>query len=106
MSPRPQMINPALEWLAAMDAAEFKRWFKGSPIERTRRKRLQRNVAIAMGNSGDRKFAPQLEAWAAADDPILADSAQWALQQLGRHNSPVASQSSLGRSDPQSGSQR
>lgn len=82
MLPRPQMINPALEWLAGMDAPEFKRWFKGSPIERTGRKRLQRNVAIAMGNSGDRKFAPQLKAWAGSDDPILAESAEWAIKQI------------------------
>jgi epoxyqueuosine reductase len=80
--PRPQMINPALEWLAGMDSAEFKRWFKGSPIERTRRKRLQRNVAIAMGNSGEQKFVPQLKAWAAADDPVLAESAEWAIRQI------------------------
>ena len=37
MLARPQMVNPALDWLAGMDAAEFKRWFKGSPVERTRR---------------------------------------------------------------------
>jgi epoxyqueuosine reductase len=65
-----------------MDAPEFKRWFKGSPIERTGRKRLQRNVAIAMGNSGDRKFVPQLKAWAGSDDPMLAESAEWAIKQI------------------------
>jgi len=79
MLARPQMVNPALEWLAGMDAAEFKRWFKGSPVERTRRKRLLRNVAIAMGNSGDQRFATQLEAWALAEDLVLAEAAQWAL---------------------------
>jgi epoxyqueuosine reductase len=87
MLPRPQMINPALEWLAGMDAAEFKRWFKGSPIERTRRKRLQRNVAIAMGNSGDRKFVPQLKVWAGSGDPILAESAEWAINQINSRRS-------------------
>jgi epoxyqueuosine reductase len=82
MIPRPEMINPALEWLAGMDAAEFKRWFKGSPVERTSRKRLHRNVAIAMGNSGERKFTTQLESWAASDDPALAEAATWALQRI------------------------
>ena len=81
---RPQMVNPALDWLAAMDAAEFKRWFKGSPVERTRRKRLLRNVAIAMGNSGEQRFAAQLESWAAADDPVLAEAAEWALKRINR----------------------
>jgi epoxyqueuosine reductase len=82
MSPRPQLINPALDWLAAMDAVEFKHWFAGSPIERTRRKRLHRNVAIAMGNSGEVRFTPQLQSWAASDDPILAEAAQWALHRI------------------------
>jgi epoxyqueuosine reductase len=82
MLPRRQMINPALDWLAGMDAAEFKRWFKGSPVERTRRKRLQRNVAIAMGNSGEQRFVAQLDAWAAADDPVLAEAALWAIQRI------------------------
>ena len=64
MPPRGELVNPALEWLAAMDGAEFKRWFRGSPLERTGKKRMLRNVAIAMGNSGDRQFLPQLRAWA------------------------------------------
>jgi epoxyqueuosine reductase len=82
MQPRPELINPALDWLAAMDAPQFKRHFKGSPLARTGRKRLLRNVAIAMGNSGNARFLPQLEAWAAGDDPVLADAAQWARQRL------------------------
>jgi len=82
MLARSQMVNPALGWLAGMDAAEFKRWFKGSPVERTRRKRLLRNVAIAMGNSGEQRFAAQLEAWAAAEDSVLAEAAEWALKRI------------------------
>jgi epoxyqueuosine reductase len=82
MQPRPELINPALDWLAAMDTQEFKHHFKGSPLARTGRKRLLRNVAIAMGNSGNARFLPQLKAWAAGDDPVLADAAQWARQRL------------------------
>jgi len=82
MQPRPELINPALDWLAALDASQFKRLFKGSPLERTGRKRLLRNVAIAMGNSGEARFLPQLESWAAGDDPLLADAAQWARARL------------------------
>jgi epoxyqueuosine reductase len=82
MLARSQMVNPALDWLAGMDAAEFRRWFKGSPVERTRRKSLHRNVAIAMGNSGDPRFIAQLESWAAIDDPVLAEAAAWAIKRL------------------------
>jgi epoxyqueuosine reductase len=82
MLARGQLINPALEWLAEMGVAEFKRWFKGSPLERTRRKRLHRNVAIAMGNSGQERFIDQLKQWSEAEDPVLAESAEWALRRI------------------------
>ena len=75
-------MNPALEWLAGMDAVEFRRWFKGSPVERTRRKRLLRNVAIAMGNSGETRFLAQLEVWKAGEDEVLAESASWAIGRI------------------------
>jgi epoxyqueuosine reductase len=89
MQPRPEVINPALDWLAAMDAGEFKRRFKGSPLERTGRKRLLRNVAIAMGNSGDPRFLPQLDRWASDTDanpadPVLREAADWARGQISK----------------------
>ena len=79
---REELINPELAWLAGLDQAGFKELFRGSPLERTKRGRVQRNVAIAMGNSGERGFVPRLEEWAAGGDPVLAESAQWALGQL------------------------
>lgn len=84
MRTRTEMVNPALDWLAAMDAAAFKQWFKGSPLERTRRKRLHRNVAIAMGNSGEKEFLPQLQLWTSGDDAVLAEAAQWAIERIQR----------------------
>jgi epoxyqueuosine reductase len=79
---REALVNPELEWMASMDGPEFNRWFRGSPLERTRRKRIHRNVAIAMGNSGDGRFLPRLGAWADGDDPVLADTARWALRRM------------------------
>ena len=85
MLPRAELINPQLEWLASMSPETFKRYFKGSPLERTRRKRLLRNVAIAMGNSGRKSFLATLQLWADPhnqEDPILAETARWAIGQL------------------------
>ncbi|HSU20134.1 MAG TPA: tRNA epoxyqueuosine(34) reductase QueG [Acidobacteriaceae bacterium] len=79
---RAELVNPSLEWLASMDGPEFNRWFRGSPLERTRRKRILRNVAIAMGNSGDASFLPRLEEWAAGEDTVLSDAARWAIARL------------------------
>ena len=88
---RSELVNPALAWLAAMDGQEFKRWFRGSPLERTGRKRVLRNVAIAMGNSGDRGFLPQLQAWTQGENPVLAEAARWAMEQLRRAPLPKES---------------
>jgi len=79
---RDELVNPALEWLAGLDAAAFKREFAGSPLERTKRSRLQRNVAIAMGNSGDQTFLPRLDEWARGEDGVLRESAAWAGDRL------------------------
>lgn len=82
MLPRPELVNPSLDWLASLDGAGFKRYFKGSPLERTGRKRLHRNVAIAMGNSGEESFLPQLEQWSGSEDPVLAETARWAIRRI------------------------
>ena len=89
LEPRKELINPALEWLAEMDEAEFERRFNGSPVRRAGFLGLKRNVAIAMGNSGQARFAPRLEAWAAAADEGLRAAARWALDKLHRNGSRV-----------------
>jgi epoxyqueuosine reductase len=71
-----------------MDTPGFKRAFKGSPLERTGRRRLQRNVAIAMGNSGDASHITTLQRWAAGEDPMLAEAARWALTRLNQNALP------------------
>jgi len=80
--PREGLVNPALDWLAEMTAEEFRGTFRGSPIRRTKRSGLRRNAIIAMGNSGQRRFAPQLEKLSADEDPVVAESARWALSKL------------------------
>ncbi|HEV2576326.1 MAG TPA: tRNA epoxyqueuosine(34) reductase QueG [Acidobacteriaceae bacterium] len=79
---RPELINPSLDRLGSMDGRTFNLTFRGSPLERTGRKRLQRNVAIAMGNSGDSRYIPKLREWSKGDDPVLADAATWGLDKL------------------------
>ena len=79
---REGLVNPALEWLAEMSAEEFREKFRGSPIRRAKRSGLRRNAAIAMGNSGNRKFLPLLEKLVTDEDAIVAESAAWAAKKL------------------------
>jgi epoxyqueuosine reductase len=82
LEPRPDLINPALEWLAAMDESQFEKNFNGSPVRRAGFNGLRRNVAIALGNSGLAQFAPRLEEWATAADEGLRSAARWGLGKL------------------------
>jgi epoxyqueuosine reductase len=82
LEPRPELINPALDWLADLDERSFEREFNGSPVRRAGFWGLKRNLAIAMGNSGLAQFAAKLEEWAAANDEGLRVAARWALAKL------------------------
>jgi epoxyqueuosine reductase len=82
MAARPELVNPALDWLAAMDEPEFERHFNGSPVRRAKFAGFRRNLAIAMGNSGQTRFLPILQPWTADPDPVLAETARWAVRRL------------------------
>src|SRR4029077_6250968 len=80
--PRPGLVNPALAWLAEMSAEQFREVFRGSPIRRTKRSRLRRNVALALGNSGKKEFLLLLDSMTNDEDEFVAESARWAKTQL------------------------
>jgi len=82
LEPRAELINPAFDWLAAMDEADYEEKFNGSPVRRAGFLGLKRNVAVAMGNSGLTRFVPQLQTWAEATDAGLRAAARWALARL------------------------
>jgi epoxyqueuosine reductase len=85
LAPRKPLVNPPLDWLAEIDEAQFGRWFNGSPVRRAKWGGLRRNLAIAMGNSGQQRFLPILGQWSADTDPVVADAARWAIQSLRRN---------------------
>jgi epoxyqueuosine reductase len=71
-----------LEWLANISEEEFREKFRGSAIKRTKRSGLRRNAVIAMGNSGNREFLPALNDLKTDEDPVISESAEWALTRL------------------------
>jgi epoxyqueuosine reductase len=85
---RPRLVNPELDWLAGLSQEEFREVFRGSPVKRAKHTGLLRNVAIAMGNSGEERFLPILEDLAHHRDTNVSDSAQWALHILRRKLHP------------------
>jgi len=81
-SPRPQLVNPDLEWLAGLSQDKFRETFHGSPVKRAKYQGLRRNVVIAMGNSGDPRFISALRSLVEDEDPIVAEHARWALGRI------------------------
>lgn len=61
---------------------EFNRRFKGSPIQRVKRRGLLRNICVVLGNIGT---ADDLEALREAmqhEEPLVREHAAWAVQQI------------------------
>jgi epoxyqueuosine reductase len=68
--------------LMALDETGFKSRFAGTPLLRTKRRGLLRNVAVALGNVGDETALPALSKAASDSEPLIAEHANWALAQI------------------------
>jgi epoxyqueuosine reductase len=79
---REELVNPSLDWLGSLDEQAFNNFFNGSPVRRTGWNGLRRNIAIAMGNSGLRRFLPRLREWQLSEDVVLSEASLWAIQKL------------------------
>jgi epoxyqueuosine reductase len=90
--PPPQdesLYLPELEWLLGLSEADFRELFRGSPVKRAKWRGLMRNTCMALGNCGIRRgmaahdrISDMLERLAASQDPVLAESARWALSRI------------------------
>jgi epoxyqueuosine reductase len=79
---RADLEAPELADLAALDDAGFRARFSGSPIKRIGRDRFVRNVAYAIGNSGQPRLLPAVQALCDDADATVADAARWAVMRL------------------------
>ncbi|MCR9088957.1 MAG: tRNA epoxyqueuosine(34) reductase QueG [Rhodobacteraceae bacterium] len=79
---RGDLNAPKLADLAGLDDAGFRAKFSGSPIKRIGRDRFLRNVAYAMGNSGQAALRPAAQRLACEPDPTLAEAGRWAASRL------------------------
>lgn len=83
------LFQPRLEWLASLTEEQFRYYFRGSPIKRTKWRGLVRNACIALGNSGLRAGSPRhqrvralLSKLALSSELVIAESARWALARI------------------------
>jgi len=72
-------LFPSLTELTALDEDGFRNRFGRSAIRRTKRRGLLRNVAVALGNSGNPEAIPSLQTVLLDPEPLVRSHAAWAL---------------------------
>ena len=82
--------------LMGLSQEEFSRRFKGSPVKRSKRRGLLRNVAVVLDNWGPPEAVPALVAALNDDEPLVRGHAAWA---LGRIGTEAAMQALRGREE-------
>jgi epoxyqueuosine reductase len=83
---REDFAAPDLLELLALDDASFKKKFDGTPLLRTKRRGLLRNVCVALGNAGDSSALPALECASHDVEPLIAEHARWAVEEIRTKN--------------------
>ena len=79
---RTDLAAPDLIELLQLDDAGFKSRFAGTPMLRTKRRGLLRNVCVALGNVGDATALPALEKATLDHEPLIAEHARWAIAEI------------------------
>jgi epoxyqueuosine reductase len=79
---RADLATADLIELLSLDETEFKARFTGTPILRTKRRGLLRNVCVALGNVGDESALPALQRAAQDSEALIAEHARWAIEQI------------------------
>jgi epoxyqueuosine reductase len=86
--PRPGLDLPALADLWRLPDADLRRLIKGSPMTRAKLTGLRRNVAVAIGNSGDPAAGAVLDERSpdrrSAEDEMVRRHVDWAKDHIGR----------------------
>jgi epoxyqueuosine reductase len=81
--PRQGVHGERLIELMGMTQEEFSRRFRNSPVKRTKRRGLLRNVAVVLGNWGSAEAVPVLAAALSDEEPLIRGHAAWALGRIG-----------------------
>jgi epoxyqueuosine reductase len=79
---RPDLATTDLVELLSLDEAGFKKRFAGTPMLRTKRRGLLRNVCVALGNVGDETAIRALETAIWDSESLIAEHAEWALSEI------------------------
>ena len=85
---RADLATPDLIELLKLDAAGFKQKFAGTPMLRTKRRGLLRNVCVALGNGGDETALSALGDACEDSEVLIAEHARWAVARIESRGAP------------------
>jgi epoxyqueuosine reductase len=75
---------PPLTGELLISKQEFNQHFKKSPIKRAKRRGYLRNVAVALGNTGNMYSLPVLQNALNDEEPMIREHAQWAIEEINK----------------------
>ena len=84
---REEIFNHSLQDFLDMTVEDFRQVFAKSPIKRIKHERFIRNVCVALGNTGTKKDLPKLQELATHESPLIAEHAQWAVDEINARSS-------------------
>jgi epoxyqueuosine reductase len=77
-----QLKALTLRQLAVLTDDDFRTLFRNSPVKRIKRARFVRNVCVALGNVGTPEDLEVLNILARDNNPLIAEHACWAVEQI------------------------
>ena len=80
--PRDAIPLPVLTEELALTPQAFNFKFKRNPVKRAKRRGYLRNVAVALGNTGNKDSIPALQQALNDPEPMVREHAIWAIQQI------------------------
>jgi epoxyqueuosine reductase len=96
-APDETLFLPELLRIANLTQEQFRETFRGSPVKRSKWQGLVRNACIALGNQGagqvsesHREITQALRILAACSEPVIAESAGWALSRIQAKGIPAS----------------
>lgn len=82
----PSIPLPVLTSDLLLSSVQFNQRFKRTPLQRAKRRGYLRNLAVAIGNTGNAGDIPMLEKAAQDEEPLVREHAKWAIKQINRRS--------------------
>lgn len=96
---RPETSEIKLEEEIQLSEEDFREKFRDSAVKRTKRRGYLRNVAIALGNKGDKDAVPVLCDALEDKEPLVRGHAAWALGRIGGEEAALSLQAAMEKED-------